>query len=308
MSRGPRMSKTVEKLIVHESLENRNMPRRVLAVKLQEIISKMGEPVPTEETLEKLISKARNHTPSPLDEQWTTASLVDFDLPPDSVPSVIEIWRYALNTNESFTVRQARWVSRLYPLIKETPLLWFWSRKYAEEEKAVSIIRQPMDTFIPDTALFMGRWETNTLLYTGYREGKLTKYKYDHILFRTKDGHIAEELLHGIEHVGIQFQNDTENLRDYELSKLIQELPSLDSIYFTQEAKMVYLRWFTYLIKGPKWSILSAQEALNIIKRLRYWVLEQQNRENSSILGFIKIHPTPDDLLREVGHKPIKED
>jgi hypothetical protein len=308
MSRGPRISKTVEKLIVHRSLADRNTPRRVLAVELQETISKMSEPVPTEETLEKLISKARNHTPSPLDEQWTTASLVDFDLPPDSVPAVTKVWRYALNTNESFAIRQAKWVARLYTLIKETSLLWFFSRKYADEERTASITGQQMDTFIPDTALFMGRWETNTLLYTGYREGKLPKTSYDQILFRAKDGRIAEELLHGIEHAGIQFQNDSENSRDYELSKLIQELPSLDLIDFTQEARMVYLRWFTYLIKGPKWNRLSAQDALSITKRLRYWVLEQQKREHQSTPSFIKEYPTPDELLEEVGYKPIKED
>ena len=51
MSRGPRVSKTVEILITEEALEHPNTPRHALAVKLQDMIASMGERVPEEDTL-----------------------------------------------------------------------------------------------------------------------------------------------------------------------------------------------------------------------------------------------------------------
>ena len=74
MSRGRRISDSVIKLIIHEALANPDMPRRALAVRLKDTIERMGEPVPTEETLTKMISRFRTNPQDEFDSPWTLAS------------------------------------------------------------------------------------------------------------------------------------------------------------------------------------------------------------------------------------------
>jgi hypothetical protein len=45
---------------------------------------------------------------------------------------------------------------------------------------------------------------------------------------------------------------------------------------------MVYLRWFTYLTKGPKWNKLPAKRALNVIKSLRKIIKREQSHRRKS--------------------------
>jgi hypothetical protein len=243
--------------------------------------------------------KSRSEPEKALDEEWTMAKmkvLKESELPAYSLPAIVNVWRYAANANEKFTIRQAKWVSRLHsmPSLDNITLLWFWSNQYSYLEQ-LSSIRENFDTYYADAALFIGKWEWDieTLDRTGFRE-ESTGYSPERLLPPKKDGEFILELLHGLQHhYRLNFE-DKYNERNRELYDLVEKLPSLKSLGFLEETKFVYLRWFTsYIIKGPKWNDLSPEDALIVIVKLRELILIEQDYRQSD-----KFKENPADVLR----------
>ncbi len=119
--RGPKISNEVRRLIISEAIhDSKNMPRRALAVRLQDLIEKMGEVSPTEDTLAKMISEARNQQPSELDEPWSIGACAQYDIPADIVPILMKIEKLRASQNKDgfgeITIREAQWVARLFPV------------------------------------------------------------------------------------------------------------------------------------------------------------------------------------------------
>ena len=296
MSRASWIKPSIKKLIADEAIRNPRESRLGLYLRLKTEIEELGEVAPSEETAYKLISDARR-TPRKFDESWTMASLKDNPLPPESIPSVLKVWRYASNTGEKFSLGQAEWVARLYTSFAQISLLWFWSYSYAHEERLSIVTNQEMDSFLLDSNLILSHWERHTLDLTDFRE-KPIKYRTERFLPEDKDGNIIEELLHGIEQINPSKENLNYNERDHALSHLVWALPPLDTLGFTEEARMVYLRWFTYLVKGPKWSSLSPEDALNVIVQLRQLIRHEQDYR----LG---LHPAVEQPLNTLtGEQP----
>jgi hypothetical protein len=81
----------------------------------------MGEISPTEDTLARLISEARNKQPSELDQPWSIGANTQHNIPPDVIPILISIQRFC-KTNQrkdspgEITIREARWFARLCPV------------------------------------------------------------------------------------------------------------------------------------------------------------------------------------------------
>ncbi|MDD5127586.1 MAG: hypothetical protein PHR43_05790 [Dehalococcoidales bacterium] len=119
--RGPQISKEVRRLIINEAIhDSRNMPRRALAVRLEDLIEKMGEVSPTEDTLAKMISEARNQQPSELDQPWCVGACAKYSISPDIVPVLMKMKKLrategAIGKLGTITIREAQWVARLYP-------------------------------------------------------------------------------------------------------------------------------------------------------------------------------------------------
>lgn len=120
--RGPQISKEVRQLIISQAIhDSKTMPRRALAVRLQELIERMGEVSPTEDTLMKLISKARNKQPSELEKPWSIGACFYYNIPSDIISILIKLRRmkegdyWNIHTNDTLTIREARWVALIYP-------------------------------------------------------------------------------------------------------------------------------------------------------------------------------------------------
>lgn len=88
--------------------------RTTLAKKLQSEI-KWQAGAPEIEVLEKKISKYRHIKPDdPEDKPWNINTLDSYPLPPEALPYVIKAWvRVREIYSIPFTIRQAKWVSRL---------------------------------------------------------------------------------------------------------------------------------------------------------------------------------------------------
>ncbi len=123
--RGPKISNEVRRLIIGQAIhDSKNMPRRALAVRLQDLIEKMGEISPTEDTLVKLISEARNQQPSDLDQPWSIGACAQYNIPSDIIPVLISLQKLKVSSGKEvslgqITIREAQWVARLYPAAEQ---------------------------------------------------------------------------------------------------------------------------------------------------------------------------------------------
>ena len=117
--RGPKISLEIRRLIIGQAIhDNKNMPRRALAVRLQELIERMGEISPTEDTLARIISEARNQQPSELDQPWHIGICAQHDIPPSIIPELFKLQEFKVshkNEDSSLTIREAQWATRLFP-------------------------------------------------------------------------------------------------------------------------------------------------------------------------------------------------
>ena len=154
MSQGPKISNKVKRIIYEEALRDRSYPRTAVAAKLADIIEKMGEPVPKLETLEKMISHARNHAPSPLDAPWSLGSLVEYPIAAEDLPRVLQVFVQQEVVNKHrppeiqhpLTIRQALWAARLSPLIEDVTMIFIHAQIYASRDRACEVSGSPFDT------------------------------------------------------------------------------------------------------------------------------------------------------------------
>jgi hypothetical protein len=123
---GLRISREVKALIISQAIhDNKTMPRRALAVRLQELIQRMGEVSPTEDTLVRMISAARNQQPSDLERTWSIGACSQYGIPADIVPLLIKVRQFRIREMKDLdlppvklTIRQARWFARLQPAVE----------------------------------------------------------------------------------------------------------------------------------------------------------------------------------------------
>lgn len=216
-----------------------------------------------------------------LQKPWSMASLVQHELPPESIPSILEVWRYSLALDQKFTIRQAKWVSRLHASTKDTTLLWINSGLYSDEEYLSLLSGKPINTQNIDVYLVLSDSEFNTILTTGiydnlleWNEGIYISPPY------SSDGGIAEELLHAIPYRSILLGNIEADkaTRLYEAGRMLLNLPSTSNFFPHTETRLVYLRYLSYISNGPEWSNLPSNLIFNIIVQLRQWVLDNESK------------------------------
>ena len=158
--RGPKISREVRQLIISQAIhDSKTMPRRALAVRLQELIERMGEVSPTEDTLARMISEARNKQPSELEKPWSIGACAQYNIPPEIIPILIKIQKLKAVEDEEgslgeITIREAKWIAQLCqaaePLISKLAvgddrrllLLLFIANSYVQRERVSEQINE----------------------------------------------------------------------------------------------------------------------------------------------------------------------
>jgi hypothetical protein len=77
-----------------------------------------------------------------LDEPWNIATMADADneIPAEALPIVLRVWAKSFERKgKSLTIREAKWVSRLYHLINDIDSLKWYAKFYALEERTTEI-------------------------------------------------------------------------------------------------------------------------------------------------------------------------
>lgn len=139
------------KALIYDKALNTTTPRQALAVELKHLITEMGEIPPSEETIMRHISSARNNRKSPLDEPWNLSTLRDNPIVAEAIPAVLKVWIYHQgelmdSTSDGsgdvplFTIREARWAERLYKVLEDIPTLALWTFIYAKIERICEVL------------------------------------------------------------------------------------------------------------------------------------------------------------------------
>jgi hypothetical protein len=222
-----------------------------------------------------------NHSISLIDESkpWDTLSLNIFPLPTDSIPFIMQQWRYSIALDIVLTIRQAKWISRLYYFFKDKDIseLWFASQRYSREEELSILKEAPAKIFHLDSRLVMGDWEWWTSYYTDLYESRdyVQGFVHHTTIPMGYDGGIQEEFIHSLPSLDdlINTTNENEYKRNMEIRHLVSVLPSSSEFFPDLETRLVYLRHLSYLAKMPKWKSIKPDITRDIIVHLRQIIL-----------------------------------
>ena len=144
----PNISNEVREIIAKVALENRLEKRDILSARIEGLIRARGRRVPQKETIEKLISKARQkerQRDDALDEPWTPASLYEHRLPPEDLPAVLQAYTLRKDTPRPLTVREAKWVAQFRATFEDIRDVAMWASRYALADRACSASGVPFE-------------------------------------------------------------------------------------------------------------------------------------------------------------------
>jgi hypothetical protein len=177
--KAPAMQPKVLRLIADKAIRYSQALRTDLARELQTEIREMaGESaVPTEQTLLRLISEARNRQ-APV-TYWQMGHMRDTRISPEAVPHIFEVWKAVMsNQSEENQNRLPRiplgivcWIADLYAMIPDPLDLYRVANAYAYYEhinNAAGI--EQLDTLELDNLLANGKYDVFTKLASGMDE------------------------------------------------------------------------------------------------------------------------------------------
>jgi len=239
-----------------------------------------GPLVPASETVRKHVMRHRNGLnkveDKQLDSTWSIGTGATPDIPNDGLPNVIAVWKFCLATEKEFTVRHARWVSRLAGLVRDRRMLYYWAHQYVLLERVGLALGEPVGALDPDAALVMHPWEYATACYLNLVSPSLIPGE-----FSVLSGKPWEEFDELCEEAIFEAETDA-------LSEAVREpgkglfmggekiAPDMED--WTTEARWVYVYWLRNIQKGPKWLKLSAHKKATLIAQLTEWISSRQQQ------------------------------
>lgn len=268
MSRKKRISDSVRKLIVQESLENPDVPRRVLAFKLHAYIDKMGEVAPAEETLIKMISDARNNEPDPLDAPWSLKASIDYSFPAESTPYLLRAWKLCFALGIPFSIRQAQWASYLSTVVSSPKDLIMWSYRYASLEKVHKVLNIPFVSVDMDVTLTSSVSEIRSLAMMA--KMKPVELPGGFVFATSTPVSFEQDAIVAAKQVELASLFYDEPILPVKIDPSV--LQPVEELNLSQEFIWIYCYWLSCLQKSPKWKQLQRSEVIDMIKELRAWL------------------------------------
>jgi hypothetical protein len=182
--RAKAMLPAIRELITSISLSE-DTDRNMLAEKLLEDIKRLfpKETPPTFETVIKKISAARNHEALPEDKSFNISDLINHDISPDAIPTILRLQDWLENKpldewmpKYTLTIREVLWISRLFRIIDDfdgdsMQYLFNVVSYYSKKELVSLISKSSFDTSEFDKAMRQGRSEVQKLLQKEIEDG-----------------------------------------------------------------------------------------------------------------------------------------
>lgn len=176
MPRGPRVTKPVRDLIVgvFDALLQKtgDLPSgpTVHALVSEELVKRdWPDPKPSLRAVQQILEgpRQRARALADVDRPWTLAAFHSHEgqVAHDAAGVLLELWTYAVVRSYPFTVRHARWATRLRWIpraggstqqpgqVERHSALYYWSARYAGRERMGELADQPMETADLDAVL-----------------------------------------------------------------------------------------------------------------------------------------------------------
>lgn len=140
MPRGPAIPLRVRELIAKVYYEHKDWTAKEIQNEVNAWVRKMHLSLkpdwPGLSAVQKELNSLRKY-PDPQDRPWGILTLSKYELPPDTLPAVLQVWVHTtLNSSHPLTIREAKWVAWLHSVIKDVGQLTKVSRSYAFREYA----------------------------------------------------------------------------------------------------------------------------------------------------------------------------
>jgi len=123
--------------ICYYALEFRGIKRTKLAEKIRAEVRWPSKP-PEIEVLERKVSRYRKQAIDYFEDRpWSMSTLDKHPIPPEAVPAVLACWKELVQSDSILTIREAKWVSRLYSLMADEvhqSFVWRHGTKWLEPE------------------------------------------------------------------------------------------------------------------------------------------------------------------------------
>ncbi len=138
MPKGPAITPPIREIIArmhyeHPDWRAKEVRYEVNALAVKEHLS-LKPDWPGLSAVQKELNRLRK-SPDPQDELWNVLTVSKYELPPEALPAVLQAWVHTrLNNSHRFTVREAKWVARLYCITKDVKQLTEMAHLYASTE------------------------------------------------------------------------------------------------------------------------------------------------------------------------------
>ncbi|MBA7482901.1 hypothetical protein ES707_18404 [subsurface metagenome] len=135
MPRGPSITPRVRELIARVYYEHTDWTAKEVQGEVNALVRKahlsLKPDWPGLSAVQKELNSLRK-SPNPKDRPWDMLTLSEYELPPDTLPTVLQAWVHTtLNSSRPLTIREAKWVARLHSVIKDIGQLTKVARSYA---------------------------------------------------------------------------------------------------------------------------------------------------------------------------------
>jgi hypothetical protein len=258
MAKNPLITGEVRRLIADEYVNNKDSPAKVIRDLVEDRLRKQNlhhiQGWPGLSAVQKELTKIRQKNDERslelkgLDRPWSIGTLVKYGIVPEAIPVLLKIQenrKYALKN--LLTIREAKWIARLYTLTKNMRDLDYFTRFYALEERiseltGIELDTSEIDIFVPnDVGLFI-----------------LSDLRKDTRLLSDNEARqVAQSLAQKLE--------KSTGLSVSDLSTL------------TSEAIFEYAKYLLIAVKSLRWLTLSKEKRQVMITRLLKWVKENEH-------------------------------
>lgn len=136
MAKGPEITDEVKMLIAKLHDDHPKWTNEMIRNEVSSIVHKKNSSLPkgwpSKFAVDRIMpgvrerAKRSKSAPNPIDRPWTVHSMGSskYQIPPEALPSVLQVWFLAKQKGTDFSIRDARWVGRLYAAITNIDILY----------------------------------------------------------------------------------------------------------------------------------------------------------------------------------------
>lgn len=177
--RGPNVPNDVKDIIAAAYAEDPNQTAKEVMEKVHETLRHQGRQLrpswPGLSYIQGILTDIRREDSKlpldPLDRPWSLWDVMEYSIPSDALPAVLELWADQLINGQPITIREARWIATLHYVFKDRytqedyrkafNTLLMMARHYAVHEKSAKLLREHPSK--PEDMWF--RWYVDALFY-----------------------------------------------------------------------------------------------------------------------------------------------